>query len=141
MIRINQQLFIQEEEIQESFIRASGPGGQNVNKVATAVQLRFDISQNRSIPDHIKNRLIKIAGKAVNRDSILTITARSNRSQERNRKEARERLISLIRRATLMPKAHKKTRIPFGSRLQRMENKKKRGEVKSMRRRITLSKD
>jgi len=141
MIRINQQLFIQEEEIQESFIRSSGPGGQNVNKVATAVQLRFDIRQNRSLPDHIKNRLTKIAGKAVNRDGVLTITARSNRSQERNRKEARERLISQIRRATLMPKVHKKTRVPFRSRLKRIESKKKRGELKSMRHPITRSRD
>ncbi len=137
MIRINHQLFINENEIQELFVRSSGPGGQNVNKVATAVQLRFDIGNSQTLPDDIKYRLTRIAGNGVNQYGVLTIIAQRFRRQERNRKDARERLISLIHRAAQKPKIHKKPITPYRSRIKRMENKRHRGDLKSRRRPIT----
>ena len=139
MIRINHQLFINEDEIQEVFVRSSGPGGQNVNKVATAVQLRFDIRNNESLPDDVKYRLIRIAGNAVNRYDVLTIIAQRFRRQERNRKDARDRLISLIHRAAQKPKIHKKPVTPYRSRIKRMENKRHRGDLKSRRRSVRVT--
>ena len=136
MIRINQQLYINENEIQELFVRSSGPGGQNVNKVATAVQLRFDIRNNKSLPEEVKHRLIRISANAVNRYGVLTIIAQRFRRQERNRKDARDRLISLIHRASQKPKVHKKPVTPYRSRIKRMENKRHRSNLKSKRRSI-----
>lgn len=139
MIIINQDLYIPEEDIREQFVRSSGPGGQHVNKVATTVQLRFDVAANRSLPDPVKKRLQRMAGRALNRDGVLVIIAGTSRSRERNRGEARERLIALIRRAAQTPKPHKQTRIPLHSRLQRLESKKKRGTLKSTRHRISIT--
>ncbi len=136
MIRINHQLFINENEIRELFVRSSGPGGQNVNKVATAVQLRFDIRNNESLPDDVKQRLIRIAANAVNRYGVLTITAQRFRRQERNRKDARDRLVSLIHRAAQKPKVHKKPVTPYRSKVKRMENKRHRSDLKLKRRSI-----
>jgi ribosome-associated protein len=136
MIRINHQLSINENEILEVFVRSSGPGGQNVNKVATAVQLRFDIRNNASLPDEVKQRLIRIAGNSVNRFGVLTIIAQRFRRQERNRKDARDRLISLIHRAAQKPKIHKKTATPYRSRIKRMESKRQRSDLKSKRKSI-----
>jgi len=136
MIRINHQLSINENEIQEVFVRSSGPGGQNVNKVATAVQLRFDIKNNESLPEEVKQRLIRISGKSVNQYGVLTISAQRFRRQERNRIDARDRLISLIHRAAQKPKVHKKPVTPYRSRIKRMENKRHRSVLKSKRRSI-----
>ncbi len=136
MIRINHQLSVNENEIQELFVRSSGPGGQNVNKVATAVQLRFDIRNNESLPEDVKKRLIRMAANAVNRYGVLTIIAQRFRRQERNRKDARDRLISLIHRAAQKPKIHKKTVTPYRSRIKRMESKRHRSNLKSKRRSI-----
>ncbi len=139
MIRINHQLCINENEIQEVFVRSSGPGGQNVNKVATAVQLRFNVKDAGSLPDEVKNRLIVLAGNAINREGVLTIIAQRYRRQERNRKDALDRLISLIRLAAKKPKIHKKPVTPYRSRIKRMENKRHRGEQKSRRRPVRVT--
>lgn len=136
MIRISSRITISEDEIRETFVRASGPGGQHVNKASTAVQLRFNIQQNRTIPDPVKRRLIRLAGRSVSGDGTLIITAENNRSQEQNRSAARKKLIALLQRAARTPKPHKKTRIPYRSKLQRLETKKKRGRLKSMRRNV-----
>lgn len=141
MIRIDHQLSLADDEIQETFVCSSGPGGQNVNKVATAVQLRFDIRNSPSLPDDIKSRLVRIAGNAVNRQGVLTITARRYRSQGQNRKDARDRLLALIRSATRKPKPHKKPKVPYGSRMKRLEYKRRRGEQKSMRHPVHAAND
>ncbi len=134
MIQVNKEIVIDEGEIKFEFIRASGPGGQNVNKVASAVQLRFDVKNSRSLSDDTRRRLIRQAGKKINTDGILIITAKNYRRQDQNRKEALNRLIVLISKAAEKPKPHKKTRIPPSSRLKRLETKKRRSSVKNLRR-------
>jgi ribosome-associated protein len=134
MIYINHRISIDEGEMHEDFIRSSGPGGQNVNKVATAVQLRFDVRASTSLPDDVKERLIRIAGKRVTKDGELIIKAARFRTQESNRKDAAERLVDLIRKAIEVPRPRRKTRPTKASNERRMAAKQKRSEVKTMRR-------
>ncbi len=137
MIHITPNLSIHESEIHLQFIRASGPGGQKVNKAATAVQLRFDVGNSPSLPEDVRIRLIRTAGRRVTRDGILIIEAQRFRTQERNRDEAVGRLVALIRRAAEKPKPRKKTRPTLASKERRIKEKKQRGLTKKMRRRVS----
>ncbi len=133
MLEINSDITIKTAEIRFDFVRSSGPGGQNVNKVASAVQLRFDIRNSTSIPDEIKQRLIKLAGKRVNSEAVLLIDARTSRSQSQNRAEALERLKALILKALHKPKPRRKTRPTAASKEKRLRSKKMRGNLKRLR--------
>ncbi|MPZ59417.1 MAG: aminoacyl-tRNA hydrolase [Rhizobiales bacterium] len=134
MIRITSTIAIGEDEIAESFLRASGPGGQNVNKVETAVQLRFDVGHSPSLAAEVKARLEKLAGRRLTRDRVLVITAQRHRMRERNRADALERLVDLIRRAAVPPKPRKPTKPTRASRKRRLEGKKRRSNIKGLRR-------
>jgi ribosome-associated protein len=133
MIRITHHIAIDESEISESFIRSSGPGGQNVNKLATAVQLRFDVRNSPSLPDEVRARLERLAGRRLTREGVLIITAQRFRTQERNRDDALERLIELVRAATVRPVVRRPTKPTFASKVRRLEGKKRRGDVKARR--------
>jgi ribosome-associated protein len=137
MITITRSLSLDEKEVQFFFVRASGPGGQNVNKVATAVQLRFDVGNSPSLPGDVRTRLIRMAGRRITRDGILIIEARQHRTQERNREAAIERLVALIQRVVERPKPRKKTKPSRASRERRIESKKQRGKVKQARRSVS----
>jgi ribosome-associated protein len=130
---ISPQIAIPDDEFEWKFIRSSGPGGQNVNKVASAVQLRFLLPVNTSLPVAARNRLRRLAGQKLNDDGSILISARSARSQEQNRREALERLAELIRAATVEPKLRKKTRPTRASRERRIESKKRRSSTKLQR--------
>jgi ribosome-associated protein len=133
MIAINDDLALDEREITETFIRASGPGGQNVNKVASAAQLRFDLRGSPSLPDPVKTRLARLAGNRLTQDGIIVITARRFRSQERNRDDARARLVALIRRAAEPPTPRRKTRPSIAQREERRAAKARRSALKRLR--------
>ena len=133
MLRINDHISIDENEIQESFIRSSGPGGQNVNKLATAVQLRFDVRHSPSLSHEVRARLERLAGRRLTRDGVLVITAQRYRTQERNRDDALTRLIELIRAAAVRPTPRRPTRPTLGSKVRRLEGKKRRGGLKALR--------
>ncbi len=133
MIRVTSRISIEEREIEESFIRASGPGGQNVNKVSSAVQLRFDVRHSPSLPDAVRARLEKLAGSRLTLDGVLILTAQAHRSQERNRQDALDRLIALIRQAAVAPIPRRPTRPTLGSKLRRLEAKGVRSTIKKLR--------
>ena len=133
MIRITDSIAIDEREIEESFIRASGPGGQNVNKVSTAVQIRFDVRGSPSLPEGVRARLENLAGSRLTREGVLVMTAERFRTQERNRADAVDRLLELLREAMTRPVPRRPTKPTFGSKQRRLEGKKRRGDVKSKR--------
>ena len=133
MIRITDQISIDESELTETFVRASGPGGQNVNKLATAVQLRFDVRHSPSLPADVRARVAVLAGRRLTQDGVLVIIAQRHRTQERNREDARARLVELIRQAAVPPKRRRPTRPTAASRERRIESKKRRSGVKRLR--------
>jgi ribosome-associated protein len=134
MIRLNRGIAIDERELDFEFIRSSGPGGQNVNKVSTAVRLRFDARGSSSLPQDVRERLIRLAGRRVGDDGFLTIHARSARTQESNRRDAIERLVALLEKAVERPTPRRATRPTAGSRQRRLDSKRRRGETKAARR-------
>ncbi len=133
MIQVTNSIAIDEDELQESFIRASGPGGQNVHKVSSAVQLRFDVRRSPSLPADVKARLEQIAGKRLTGDGVLVITAQRFRTQERNREDAVTRLVELVRQATERPKPRRPTRPTLASKQRRLEAKGRRADIKKGR--------
>lgn len=133
MIEITPQIHIPESELTFDFLRASGPGGQNINKVSTAVQLRFDVSNSPSLDPEVKERLAKLAGKRLTDEGVLIIEARNHRTQEANRQEALRRFIELVQRAARSPKPRRKTKPTLESQQKRLERKKRRGLVKRLR--------
>jgi ribosome-associated protein len=133
-LAVTARITIPENELVERFIRSSGPGGQNVNKVASAVQLRFDVRQSPSLPEAVRAALMASSG--ISGDGVLVITAQRFREQERNRADARERLAEIIRRAATPPKPRRPTRVPKASKRKRLDNKKRRGEIKRGRNRL-----
>ena len=134
MLRINDDIAIDDREIEESFVRSSGPGGQNVNKLSTAVQLRFDVRGSPSLPNDVAIRLMRLAGKRMTKDGVLVIVAQNHRTQERNRAEAQDRLVALVREAAVRPVPRRATKPTKASKERRLEGKKVRSAIKGMRR-------
>lgn len=132
-LRVTSVIVIPEQELSESFILSSGAGGQNVNKVASAVQLRFDVLHSRALPDDVRVRLLRLAGHRLTKEGVLVITARESRDQARNRKLARERLVELVRNAMHVPKKRRPTRLSKATKERRLENKKRHARVKKQR--------
>jgi len=141
MIRITQTIAIDESELTLEFIRSSGPGGQNVNKVATAVQLRFDVAGSDSLPDDVRERLVRLAGKKMTDDGSLIITARRYRTQAANREDAIERLVALIKKAAAKQKPRKKTKPTQASRERRLQDKRHRSKIKRLRKDVPSDDD
>jgi len=134
MIQITNDIAIDERELEERFIRASGPGGQNVNKVSTAVELRFDVRRCAALPPSVAARLARLAGRRLTDEGVLVIRAERFRTQERNREDARERLVKLVRQAAIVPKRRVATKPPRAYKEKRREDKTKRSRVKKLRR-------
>ena len=136
-IRVTNSIRLDEDEIEEHFIRSSGPGGQNVNKLATAVQLRFDVAHSPNLPEPVRQRLCRLAGRRLTGDGVLVIDARRFRTQERNRRDALERLVALVREAATPTKPRKATKPTAASKRRRLEEKQRRGALKRDRRKIS----
>ena len=133
MHRVTDTISIDDSELSESFVRSSGPGGQNVNKVSSAVQLRFDVRQSPSLPNDVAVRLMRLAGKRLTKDGVIVIIAQSHRAQERNRADARERLFDLIRQAAVRPVPRRATKVTKAQKRKRIEGKKHRSAIKNLR--------
>jgi ribosome-associated protein len=136
MLKVTDSIAIDPRDLEEVFVRSSGPGGQNVNKVSTAVQLRFNVVNSRSLPADIRERLAKLAGTRMSSVGVLVITANRFRSQQRNREDARARLAALIRRAAEPKRQRRTTKVPQSAKVRRGENKRRRSATKALRRRI-----
>ena len=134
LIRVTDRIALRPWEIVESFVRAAGPGGQHVNKTESAVQLRFDVRHSPSLPDDVRARLTKLAGRRINQEGVLVLVAQGERSQLRNREEALDRLLELIRAAAVRPVPRRPTKPTRASKKRRIEGKKRRGAIKSLRR-------
>ncbi len=141
MIRITRSISIDESEIHERFIRSSGPGGQNVNKVSTAVQLRFDVKDSPSLPEDVRQRLMRLAGRRMTDKGVLIIEARRYRHREKNRIDAIERLVTLIRKAAQKPKPRTKTKPTAASKRRRLDDKRRRSSIKTLRKSVQPEKD
>lgn len=135
-LAVTDDIGVDDEELSESFVLASGPGGQNVNKVSSAVQLRFDVARSPSLPGDVRQRLMALAGRRLTKDGVLIILARNHRTQERNRAEARERLFDLIRRAATPPKPRRPTKPSFASKRRRLDAKTARAKLKRNRSKV-----
>jgi ribosome-associated protein len=133
LVPVTDTISIDDAELIESFVRSSGPGGQNVNKVSSAVQLRFDVRASPSLPNDVAIRLMRLAGKRLTKDGVIVIIAQSHRAQERNRADARERLFDLIRQAAVKPVPRRATKVPKAQKRKRIEGKKHRSAIKSLR--------
>jgi ribosome-associated protein len=133
MIVVTPRIVLDERELEETFVRASGPGGQNVNKLSTAVQLRFDVRRSPALPDDVRARLERLAGSRLTGEGVLIIVAQRHRTQERNREDARERLVDLIRRAAVAPTPRRPTKPTLASKRRRLDSKARRSRVKSLR--------
>ena len=138
MLRVTPSISIDDSELEESFIASAGPGGQNVNKVATAVELRFDVAHSPSLPDAVRLRLIALSGTRLTKDGVLVITGRQYRTQDRNRADVRTRLIELIREAAVIPKKRRPTKPTRASKERRLEGKKRNASLKKTRGRIDV---
>lgn len=132
-IHVTQSIALFDDELQESFVRASGPGGQNVNKVATAVQLRFDVRQSPNLPERVREKLLASGDSRLTKDGVFVILADRHRTQEMNRKDARDRLFAVIRKAAHVPKRRVATKPTLGSKKRRLDSKTKRGAIKKAR--------
>ena len=134
MIQVTPEIALDEREIEQAFIRASGPGGQHVNKAATAVQLRFDVENSPSLPEGVRERLKRLAGNRMTESGVLVVEAKRFRTQEQNRQDALKRLVALIREASRKPKPRHKTKPTRASKERRLRNKRRRSEIKKLRR-------
>src|SRR5487761_2612292 len=130
MLKVTDAISLDDSELSESFVRASGPGGQNVNKVSSAVQLRFDVRHSPSLPNDVAIRLMRLAGKRLTKEGVIVIVAQAHRDQTRNRADARERLFDLIRQAAVRPVPRRATKVPKAQKRKRIEGKKHRGHIK-----------